>query len=191
MQQSAMREYAHRRGWQVVVCFDEIGSSGKQRPKREELLVAARRRQIDMILVWRLDRWGRSVADLVSTLNELNAIGVGFASVTEALDFTTPSGRAMIGMIAVFAEFERDILRDRVKAGIAEVRSRGQRHGRPATTKKHATDAQAMFEEGLSKRRIAAKLGIGRASVRRLLAESTATDSPETTGLSMRALAPP
>ena len=94
---------------------------------------AARRREIDVIVVWRLDRWGRSVADLMATLYELTALGVGFVSLTEALDLTTASGRAMAGMLAIFAEFEREILRERVVAGIAQARKEGRRHGRPRT----------------------------------------------------------
>ncbi len=78
------------------------------RPKREDLMRAARRREINLILVWRLDRWGRSLVDLVTTLQELTALQVGFVSLSEALDLTTPSGRALAGMLAVFAEFERD-----------------------------------------------------------------------------------
>ena len=85
-----------------------------------------------MIVVWRLDRWGRSLVDLIATLQELTALKVGFVSLSEALDLTTPSGRAFAGMLAVFAEFERDILRDRVKAGIAQARKEGRPHGRPA-----------------------------------------------------------
>jgi len=83
------------------------------------LLGAARRRELDVVVVWRLDRWGRSLVDLVTTVQELAALKVGFVSLSEALDMTTPSGRALAGMLAVFAEFERDILRDRVEAGIA------------------------------------------------------------------------
>ncbi len=103
------------------------------RPQREELLQAARRREIDLVLVWRLDRWGRSLVDLVTTLQELMALGVGFVSLSEALDMTTPSGRALAGMLAVFAEFECDILRDRVRAGIPQARKEGRPHGRPPT----------------------------------------------------------
>ena len=84
---------------------------------------------MDVILVWRLDRWGRSLVDLVATLQELAAVEVGFVSITEALDLTTPSGRALAGMLAVFAEFERDILRDRVRAGIAQAQGRRQTPG--------------------------------------------------------------
>ncbi len=122
MQLAAMREYAKRRGWKIALEEKEVGSGAKTRPKREELLRAARRREVDAIVVWRLDRWGRSLLDLIATLQELHAVGVGFVSLTEALDMTTPGGRALAGMLAVFAEFERDILRDRVKAGIAQAR---------------------------------------------------------------------
>ena len=132
MQLEAMRAYAERKGWQIVSTVEEVGSGAKTRPRREELLRAARRREIDVIVVWRLDRWGRSLVDLIATLQELTALKVGFVSLSEALDLTTPSGRAFAGMLAVFAEFERDILRDRVKAGIAQARKEGRPHGRPA-----------------------------------------------------------
>jgi DNA invertase Pin-like site-specific DNA recombinase len=87
---------------------------------------AAPRREIDAVLVWRLDRRGRSVADLTATLQELEHLGVGFVSLTEALDLTTPAGRAMAGLLAVFAEFERDILRERVRAGLARAQQNGK-----------------------------------------------------------------
>src|SRR6202162_3160305 len=94
MQLGAMRAYAKRKGWQVVLKIEEVGSGAKTRPRREELLRAARRKEIDVIVVWRLDRWGRSLVDLVTTLQELTALKVGFVSLSEALDLTTPSGRA-------------------------------------------------------------------------------------------------
>ncbi len=130
---------------------------------------AARRREIDVVLVWRLDRWGRSVADLVSTLQELIVLGVGFVSLTEALDLTTPTGRAMAGLLAVFAEFEREILRERVRAGLAHARQQGKRLGRPPSVVHNAPQARNLFRQGLSKSEIARRLNIGRTSVRRLL----------------------
>jgi DNA invertase Pin-like site-specific DNA recombinase len=169
MQLSAMRAYAKRRGWKVALEGKEVGSGAKTRPKREEILKAARRRELDAIVVWRLDRWGRSLLDLIGTLRELHAVGVGFVSLTEALDMTTPGGRALAGMLAVFAEFERDILRDRVKAGIAQARKEGRAHGRPPTLQKHTAEIRALFAGGISKRQIAARLSISRASVRRIL----------------------
>src|SRR6202521_1612545 len=118
MQSRAMREYAARRGWTIAAQVREVGSGATKREAREKLLEAARRREIDVVLVWRLDRWGRSVTDLLATLQELEHLGVGFVSLTEALDLTTPAGRAMAGLLAIFAEFEREILRERVRAGL-------------------------------------------------------------------------
>lgn len=128
-------------------------------------------REIDTVLVWRLDRWGRSVTDLLSTLQELEHLGVGFVSLTEALDLTTPSGRAMAGLLAVFAEFEREILRERVRAGLAHARQNGKRLGRPATVALRADQIRKLRRSGLSKSAIARRLDIGRTSVRRILKE--------------------
>lgn len=89
---------------------------------------AARRREVDAIVVWRLDRWSRSVADLIVTLRELTDLGVGFVSLTEAQDLTTSTSRAMASLLAVFAEFEREILRERVRAGIAQTRQECRRN---------------------------------------------------------------
>ena len=121
----------------------------RSRAMRERLIDSARRRDIDVVLVWRLDRWGRSVADLVSTLQELTALEVVFVSVTEALDLTTPAGRAMAGLLSVFAEFERDILRERVRAGLAHARSQGKRLGRPPTAAAKAASVTDLFLSGV------------------------------------------
>ena len=94
---------------------------------------------------------------------------VGFVSLGEALDLTTPSGRALAGMLAVFAEFERDILRDRVNAGIAQARKEGRPHGRPQTIARHVAEVKKLYDQGVSKREIAKKLGISSISVRRFL----------------------
>src|SRR4030081_3525093 len=92
LQSRAMREYAARRGWTITGQVREVGSGAAKRQAREKLLEAARRREIDVVLVWRLDRWGRSVTDLLATLQELEHLGVGFVSLTEALDLTTRRG---------------------------------------------------------------------------------------------------
>jgi len=168
LQLAAMTEYVSRRGWTTVVQIEDVGSGASVRPRREELLRAARRREIDLVLVWRLDRWGRSLIDLIATLQELTALGVGFASITEALDLMTPGGRAMAGMLAVFAEFEREILRDRVRSGIAQARRNGKPHGRPPTARRHVAEVKSLLDQGLSKRAIAKRLGISRSSVRRV-----------------------
>ena len=109
------------------------------------------------------------MVDLVSTLQELTALEVGFVSLSEALDLTTPSGRALAGMLAVFAEFERDILRDRVKAGIDQARKDGKPHGRPMTAGKLVPEMKQLRKDGVSKRAIAKQLGVSRTSVIRLL----------------------
>ena len=134
MQSRALRDYAARRGWTITMQVREVGSGAARREAREKLIEAARRREIDVVLVWRLDRWGRSVTDLLATLQELEHLGVGFVSLTEALDLTTPAGRAMAGLLAIFAEFEREILRERTRAGLAHARQNGKRLGRDRKT---------------------------------------------------------
>lgn len=169
MQSRAMREYVARRGWTITMQVREVGSGATKREAREKLLESARRREIDVVLVWRLDRWGRSVTDLLATLQELQHLGVGFVSLTEALDLTTPSGRAMAGLLAIFAEFEREILRERTRAGLAHARQNGKRLGRPATAAAHAAEIGKLYHAGVSKSEIARRLQIGRTSVRRVL----------------------
>ena len=172
MQNRAIREYAARRGWTIAMQVKEVGSGAAQRQMREKPIEAARRREIDVVLVWRLDRWGRSVTDLLATLQELGHLGVGFVSLTEALDLTTPAGRAMAALLAVFAEFEREILSERVRAGLAHARQNGKRLGRPLTAGLHAGKICKFHRSGLSKSEISRRLNIGRTSVRRILAAS-------------------
>jgi putative DNA-invertase from lambdoid prophage Rac len=171
LQIRAMREYAAKRGWTIVAQIKEVGSGAAQRELRATPIAAARRREIDVVLVWRLDRWGRSVADLVSTLQELQHLHVDFVSLTEALDLTTPAGRAMAGLLSVFAEFEREILRERVCAGLAHARQQGKQLGRPPSVVHNAAVVWKLCRQGISKSEIARRLQIGRTSVRRLLAE--------------------
>ena len=171
LQIRAMCEYAAKRGWTIVTQIKEVGSGAAQREQRSTLLASARRRAIDVVLVWRLDRWGRSVADLVSTLQELQHLGVGFVSLTEALDLTTPAGRAMAGLLSVFAEFEREILRERVRAGLDHARQQGKRLGRPPSVIHQAAEALKLHRQGINKSEISRQLNISRTSVRRLLAQ--------------------
>ncbi|MBS0528416.1 MAG: recombinase family protein [Proteobacteria bacterium] len=170
MQGRAMREYAARRGWTIALQVREVNSGTARREAREKLLDAARRREIDVVLVWRLDRWGRSVTDLLATLQELEHLGVGFVSLTEALDLTTPAGRAMAAMLAVFAAFEREVLQERTRAGLAHARQNGTRLGRPATAAAHAAEIRKLHGAGFSKSEIARRIQVGRTSVRRILA---------------------
>ena len=171
MQMRAMREHATKRGWSIALQVREVGSGAAERELRQQLIDAARRRDIDVVLVWRLDRWGRSLADLVATLQELADLGVAFVSLTEALDLTTSTGRAMAGMLSVFSAFEHDILRERVRAGLAHARQNGKRLGRPATAASKTPLVQKLFRQGISKSEISRRLDIGRTSVRRILAQ--------------------
>ena len=162
LQIRTMREYTAKRGWEIAVQIKEVGSGAVERELREKLMAAARRREIDVVLVWRLDRWGRSLADLVITLKELSELGVGFVSLTEALDLTTPTGRAMAGMLAVFAEFERELIAERTHAGLAAARARGRMGGRPRKMDR-ATLTMAMAAMADSKAvaaEVAKRLGI-------------------------------
>jgi DNA invertase Pin-like site-specific DNA recombinase len=165
LQMIAMQDYAQRRGWDIVAEIQDIGSGAKKRPKREELI----------IVVWRLDRWGRSVSDLTHSLEDLRTIGVDFVSITEALDLTTPTGRAMAQMLSIFSEFERAVLRERVLAGMTQTKKRGTRSGkpigRPATARDQSEKIRQLFSQGLNKAEIAKRLNIGRASVFRALAQ--------------------
>jgi len=169
MQLRAMREYAARRGWTITLQVREVNSGAARREAREKILDAARRREIDRVLVWRLDRWGRSVTDLLATLQELEHLGVGFVSLTEALDLTTPAGRAMAAMLAVFAAFEREVLQERTRAGLAHALANGKRLGRPATAAVHAAEVRKLHRAGMAKAEIARRLQIGRTSVGRIL----------------------
>jgi len=171
LQIQRLEEYAATRAWTITQQVEEQASGAKDsRPKRAEIMKAARRRDIDVVLVWKIDRWGRSMADLATTINELQELGVGFVSLTEALDFTTPSGRAMAGLLGVFADYERELIRERVKAGIAHARANGKPHGRPAMAQEKAESVRRLAAEGLSQGEIARRLLIHRRSVGRVLA---------------------
>jgi len=171
LQLRSLKRYAKQRDWSVSLVIKDVGSGASERTERDKLLVTARRRNIDIILVWKLDRWGRSVTDLLATLQELSEMGVGFVSLTEAFDLTTASGRAMAGLLAVFAEFERDLLRERVKAGLAEARKKGTVLGRPPTAAAKTEGVRKLAVKKFSKSEIARRLNIGRTSVRRILNE--------------------
>ena len=170
LQNNALLAYVAARGWTAICRIEDIGSEAEEHPQRAELMKLARGRALDVVVVWRLDRWGYSMADLVQTLQELNALGVGFVSLSEPLDLTTPSGRAMSEMLVVFAEFERQTRRERVKAGISRARRQGRPHGRPPTAARQAAEVRRLASQEMNQSEIARRLGIGRTSVRRILA---------------------
>jgi len=133
MQLAELREYAGRRGWEIVDEFTDQGVSGcrESRPALNRLMSGACRRRFDAILVWKIDRFGRSLKHLVNALAELAALGVVFISLRDNLDLSTPSGRLMFQIIGAMAEFERALIQERVRAGLRNARAKGRRLGRP------------------------------------------------------------
>jgi DNA invertase Pin-like site-specific DNA recombinase len=133
MQLAELRDYAGRRGWQIVEEFTDQGVSGSKesRPALNRLMSDACRRQFDAIVVWKIDRWGRSLKHLVTSLAELDAYGIAFISLRDNLDLSTPSGRLMMQLLGAMAEFERALIQERVRAGLRNARAKGKRLGRP------------------------------------------------------------
>jgi putative DNA-invertase from lambdoid prophage Rac len=175
-QLEALRDYANRRGWEVAQEVSDVRSGAKQRPKREALMAAARARTIDAIAVVKLDRWGRSLADLVTSLQELSELGVAFVSVSDGIDLSTAAGRALAGMLSVFAAFERDLIIERVRFGVNHAKKHGTRSGkaigRPGTAAARAVEVRALRHRGLSLPEIAKRTGLSYGSVQRLVASS-------------------
>lgn len=152
--------------------FVDLGVSGATAERPELSACLAYMREGDTLVVWRLDRLGRSLRHLVDTLHTLGERGVGFRSVCEGLDTTTSSGRLMYSVMAALAEFERDLITERVNAGLAAARARGRRGGRPRSmTDRKLTLARSMRAEGVAVPEIAGTLGVSAATVYRVLAE--------------------
>jgi DNA invertase Pin-like site-specific DNA recombinase len=175
MQLTELREFAAKRGWQVVGEFVDVGVSGSKdsRPQLDAMLRLAKARKLDVIAVWKLDRFGRSLRHLVDELAELKAVGCAFVSLRDNLDLSTPAGRMMFHVIGAMAEFERELIRERVKAGLAHARSKGQKLGRPKVRRDRDKDAKAirrMRAEGQSYGEIAEELGRSKADVYRVAA---------------------
>ena len=172
MQTRELRQFAEARGWQIVGEYVDQGFSGAKdsRPELNRLMADARRRTYDIILVWKLDRFGRSLRHLVAALGEFEAIGIAFVSLRDSFDLTTPAGRLMFNVVASFAEFERDLIRERVKAGIANRRAKGFRVGRKPVSI-DSVRLQVLRSEGRSIREIAVALGCSSSLVHKTLSE--------------------
>lgn len=172
MQLEALREYAEQRKWKIVAEFSETFSGAKDdRPKRKEILRLCQEKKIDLILVWKLDRWGRSMTDLVLTLQQVAALEIGFVSLTEHLDFTTPMGRLMVGLLAILAEFEREVIKERMWEGRKRYAEKhnGNMGGRKPTAMAKMKEVVMLVEGGMSKYETAKRLGISPSSVARIL----------------------
>ncbi len=171
MQLSELREYAAHRGWQIVEEFTNQGVSGckESRPALNRLMADACRRRFDAILVWKIDRFGRSLKHLVNALAELAALGVAFISLRDNLDLSTPSGRLMFQIIGAMAEFERALIQERVRAGLRNARSKGKKLGRPRVTV-DASKIASLRAQGRSWGEIVEEMGIGKGTAQRALA---------------------
>ena len=162
MQLSELREYGARRGWQIVGEYVDEGVSGakESRPELNRLMSDARQRKFDLIAVWKIDRFGRSLKHLVNALADLDAYGVAFFSLRNNIDLSTPSGRLMFQIIGAMAEFERSLIQERVRAGLRNARARGARLGRPRRTV-DALHIARLRASGASWKEISEQLGIG------------------------------
>jgi DNA invertase Pin-like site-specific DNA recombinase len=171
MQLAELREYAGRRGWEIVEEFTDQGVSGckESRPALNRMMSDACRRRFDAVLVWKIDRFGRSLKHLVNALAELAALGVAFVSLRDNLDLSTPSGRLMFQIIGAMAEFERALIQERVRAGIKNARAKGRRLGRPRVIVDSSRVA-TLRAQGNSWSQIQAELGVSKGTAQRAFA---------------------
>ena len=170
-QLAELRRYVAARDWVAIEYVDQGVSGAKdRRPALDRLVADARRRQVDTVVVWRLDRLGRSLKHLVTLLDEFHAVGVGFVSLGEGIDLHTPAGRLQLHILAALAEFERARIAERVAAGLARARRNGTRLGRP---EKHVPESVLGSVRGLSVREAARRLGVSPATAHRWLSQKT------------------
>jgi DNA invertase Pin-like site-specific DNA recombinase len=173
MQLAELREHASRRGWEVTCEYVDEGVSGSKesRPALNRLMTDAQRRRFDAVLVWKIDRFGRSLKHLVTALADLDAYGVAFVSLRDNLDLSTPTGRLMFAVIGAMAEFELSLTKDRVRCGLVNARANGKQLGRPRRVVSN-DQLLRLKAEGCSLREIADKLSIGYGTVRTRLAKA-------------------
>jgi DNA invertase Pin-like site-specific DNA recombinase len=168
MQLRELRAFAQARGWAVIAEYVDRGVSGSKdrRPQLDLLMAGAKSRAFDILLVWKLDRFARSLKHLVTALGEFEALGVQFVSLRDNLDLITPSGRLMFHVIGAMAEFERALIQERVRAGLRNARAKGKRLGRP-TVSIPTAKVQRLRSQGLSWSRIAEATGVAKATLLR------------------------
>jgi DNA invertase Pin-like site-specific DNA recombinase len=179
-QRRALLEVAERRGWAVVQTYEDAGISGAKgrdkRPGFDAMMKDATRRRFDVLLFWSIDRLGRSTAMVATALAELEAAGVSIYADKEAMDATTPHGRAMLQMAAVFAELERGMIRERVMAGLDRAKAQGVKLGRPKVAPKVEAAIRARLSEGMGMVKIARELSVGVSTVQRVRGTATAPE---------------
>lgn len=171
-QRRELEAVAKRQGWKVVAVFEDAGVSGaksrSQRPGLDALLKGVARREFDLVAAWSVDRLGRSLQDLLGVLQELHAKQIDLYLHQQGLDTTTPAGKAMFQMLGVFAEFERAIIQERIKSGLARAKAEGRRLGRPRVSAEIEARIRAARREGLGIRATASSVGCGVSVVQRL-----------------------
>lgn len=170
MQQLAIEKYADDKNLELVMYVEKISSRNDERTELQNAMKAAT--SGDLFVVFKLDRLARSTKELYQLTDELKNKNVDFVSINDAFDTSTPTGRAMFGMLAVFAEFERDIIQQRTKAGLEAARKRGRIGGRPAVDEKTKRHIMALFNAGESAIDIAKEFGIARSTVYKVLNSS-------------------
>ena len=172
-QQNELLDVVRHRGWEVVATYDDNGISGsKSREYRKQfdaMLKDATRGKFDVVLAWSVDRLGRSLKDLVAFLDELHSVGCDLYLHQQGIDTTTPTGRAMFQMVGVFAEFERTMIQERVKAGIERARKQGKTLGRPSITERRKSIVRELKDTGKTVRAIAHETNLGVGTVHRIL----------------------
>src|ERR1035437_1474261 len=168
VQSREIREYCQRRGWPLVGEYVDAGISGakERRPQLDRLIADAHRRRFDVVVVWRFDRFARSVSHLLRALETFNALGVAFVSLSEQMDTTTPTGKMIFTVLGAVAELERSLIVERVRAGLRNARAKGKTLGRPRKIV-DATKIAALRAKGRSWRDIAREVGTNTASARR------------------------
>ncbi|TDN62171.1 recombinase family protein [Paraburkholderia sp. BL10I2N1] len=159
-QRRELRNYAKARGWKIVREMQEtVSGASQKRPLREEVMQLARTRAVDVILVQALDRWGRSVQDLILTMAELEALGVAFV-VPGQIDMSTPVGRMHAHLLSAIAEFERELIRERVRSGLANARARGKHLGPPNATPRLVNKGLTLIRQGMTYPQAAEQSGV-------------------------------
>lgn len=174
LQLMALRAHAVNRGWTIAGEFIDQGYSGakEKRPALDRLMKAAWSGSVQAVLVWRFDRFARSVKHLIKALEQFRSLNVNFISFQEQFDTSTPIGQAMFTIIGAMAQLERDIIRERVRAGLAVAKARGTRLGRP-TVRVNTQELASLKTSGLSLHEMARHLRCSRSTVRRRLREVT------------------
>lgn len=178
LQLRELRQFADLRGWQIAGEYVDAGVSGAKdsRPELNRLMSDAKRRKFDAVLVWKLDRFGRSLRHLVNALAEFESLGIVFVSLTNNLDLSTPSGRLMFQIIGAMSEFERALIQERVKAGLRNAQAKGRKIGRPRVTV-DVRQIATLRAQGLSYEAIGERLGVSDATIRRASRASDKTPS--------------